>query len=217
MDLEIYLTRHGETEFNVHAQLQGWADSPLTENGMQVAQNLGKQLCGKDFQAAFCSTLPRTRHTAELILQAAEQADLPIRALADLREYHFGAFEGQPAQNLYDAIVAARQLPDTATWLHQYRHGAYNQLAETVSRLDANAESEAQFVGRLWRGMASVVANSPKQGRVLVVSHGMAIVALLKSLDKKAILYKSPPNASVARLHFDGENWRILSVAQTEF
>ncbi|QMT32244.1 histidine phosphatase family protein [Alysiella filiformis] len=216
MDLEIYLTRHGETEFNTQAQLQGWADSPLTENGRQMAHNLGEKLRQCHFQAAFCSTLPRTQATAELILQGAKQ-DLPINRVADLREYHFGEFEGKPAQILYDAIVAAKNLPDTATWLHQYRHGTYNQMAETASRLDPSAETEAQFVGRLWRGMGNVLANSPKNGRVLVVTHGMAIVALLKSLDSSAILYKSPPNASVSRLHFNGENWHILSVAQTEF
>lgn len=217
MNLEIYLTRHGETEFNARAQLQGWADSPLTAQGQQAAHNLGEKLREFHFQAAFCSTLPRTRATAELILTGAKQNHLFIQELADLREYHFGKFEGKPAQALYDAIVAARQLPDTETWLHQYRHGTYNQMAETVSQLDSNAETESQFVARLWRGMASVVANSPKQGRVLVVTHGMAVVALLKSLDSNAILYRSPPNASVSRLHFDGENWRILGVAETEF
>lgn len=89
-------------------------------------------------------------------------------------------------------------------------------MAETASRLDPSAETEAQFVGRLWRGMGNA-GKQPQNGRVLVVTHGMAIVALLKSLDSSAILYKSPPNASVSRLHFNGENWHILSVAQTEF
>lgn len=217
MNLEIYLTRHAQTEFNAQQKLQGWADSPLTPAGAQLAQQLGEQLREHTFQAAFCSTLPRTFATATAILQGAQQNHLPIKALADLREYHFGAFEGQNAQILYDAIVAARQLPDTATWLQHYRAGTHNLLAETLPTLDPNAESETQFVGRLWRGMASVLANSPKNGKILVVTHGMAIVALLKSLNPDVISYKSPPNVSVSRLHFNGETWRILSVAETEF
>lgn len=214
-NLEIYLTRHGETEFNVTQRLQGWADSPLTEDGKRVAQELGDKLRGHDFQAAFCSTLPRTLTTAQLIL--AHQPHLPIMALNDLREYHFGQFEGDYGDDLYEKIIAHRGIANIPTWLNFYRHADYNVLAETVSQLDPRAETESQFVQRLQRGMAQVVANSPDEGRVLVVSHGMAIVALLKSIDKSAILYKSPANASVSRLHFDGTKWRILSVAQTDF
>lgn len=216
MNLEIYLTRHAQTEFNAQHKLQGWVDSPLTPTGTKLAQQLGKQLRTHRFQAAFCSTLARTFATAQTILDSAQQP-LPIKPLADLREYHFGAFEGQNAQILYDALVAARQLPDTATWLQQYRAGTHNLLAETLPHIDPKAENEAQFVGRLWRGMASVLAHSPKNGKVLVVTHGMAIVALLKSLQPDVIEYKSPPNVSVSRLHFNGETWRILGVAETEF
>lgn len=217
MNLEIYLTRHAQTEFNVQQKLQGWADSPLTPAGIQLSQQLGEKLRAHRFQAAFCSTLPRTFATAQAILQGAQQNHLPIKPLADLREYHFGKFEGQNAQILYDAVVAARQLPNTETWLQHYRAGKHNLLAETLTQIDPNAESEAQFVGRLWRGMNAVVAQSPSNSKILVVTHGMAIVALLKSLNPNAIAYKSPPNSSVSRLHFNGETWQILSVAETEF
>lgn len=217
MNLEIYLTRHAQTVFNAQQKLQGWADSPLTPAGLQLAQQLGEKLRHHFFQAAFCSTLPRTFSTAQAILHGARQNHLPIRKLADLREYHFGSFEGKNAQILYDAVVATRQLPNTETWLQQYRAGQYNLLAETLTQIDPKAESEAQFVGRLWRGMTSVVANSKPNSKVLVVTHGMAIVALLKSLNPHAIAYKSPDNSSVSRLHFDGETWQILSVSETEF
>lgn len=214
-NLEIYLTRHGQTEFNVAGQLQGWADSPLTDEGKRVAENLGKQWRGQTFQAAFCSTLPRTLGTASLILSQMGLPEMPITALGNLREYHFGAFEGRPAMELYEKMVQEYQLKDVDEWLHFYRHAKHNVMAERIIKIDPNAESESQFTARLQRGMAQVVANSPDEGRVLVVSHGMAIVALLKSINPDAILYKSPANASVSRLHFDGEIWRILSVGET--
>lgn len=214
-NLEIYLTRHGETELNVAKRLQGWADSPLTAQGREVAMKLGEKLRGQTFQAAFCSTLPRTLSTAQLILSHAQQPQLPIIALNDLREYHFGKFEGELGQDLYQHIVNHRQIADIPTWLHQYRHADYNIMAETVSQLDSNAETESQFLTRLQRGMQQVLQHSPHEGKILVVSHGMAIVALLKQIQADAILYKSPPNASVSRLHFDGQTWRILSVGET--
>lgn len=216
-NIEIYLTRHGETEFNVHKRLQGWADSPLTEQGRQVAQQIGEKLREHHFQAAFCSTLARTLTTAQIMLSAAGQASLPIMALNDLREYHFGTFEGKQGDELYRAMMVHTGLADVETWLHQYRHADSNILAHTLTQFDQQAETEAHFIARLQRGMEQVIAHSPDEGRVLVVTHGMAIVALLKAIDPEAILYKSPENASVSRIHFDGKTWRILSVAQKEF
>ncbi|TXK90538.1 histidine phosphatase family protein, partial [Parageobacillus sp. SY1] len=40
----LYLTRHGETRWNVEKRMQGWQDSPLTEKGRQDAMRLGKRL-----------------------------------------------------------------------------------------------------------------------------------------------------------------------------
>jgi probable phosphoglycerate mutase len=31
---DLYLMRHGETLFNIRRKIQGWCDSPLTENGI---------------------------------------------------------------------------------------------------------------------------------------------------------------------------------------
>ena len=216
-NLEIYLTRHGETEFNIQRRLQGWADSPLTEKGKRVVHEMGEKLREHRFQAAFCSTLPRTLITAQMILFAAQQEHLPIMALNDLREYHFGDFEGKSGDELYRAITAHDGRTDIDAWLDDYRHANHNIMSETLVKLDDKAETEAHFTARLQRAMSQVVAYSPDVGRVLVVTHGMAIVALLKAIDSKSILYKSPANASVSRIHFDGENWRILSVGETEF
>ena len=40
----LYITRHGETLFNVKAYAQGWCDSPLTEEGILSAKRLGEDL-----------------------------------------------------------------------------------------------------------------------------------------------------------------------------
>ena len=216
-DLEVYLVRHGQTEFNAAARLQGQADSPLTAAGAAAAYDLGvklrRELPEPPFAAAFCSTLARTRTTAQAILRGAGCPDLPIRELADLREYGFGRFEGLPAEVLYRHLSDLLGLPDTATLLQRYRHGSSNLFAELLSRTEAGCETEAAFTDRLWRGMNHVAEHSPTQGRVLVVSHGMAIVALIKSLNTNDILYKSPPNVAVSRLHFDGTRWQIVEVA----
>lgn len=42
--LNIYLVRHGETEWNKENRLQSWKDSPLTERGVNNALLLGARL-----------------------------------------------------------------------------------------------------------------------------------------------------------------------------
>ncbi|UOP04846.1 histidine phosphatase family protein [Conchiformibius kuhniae] len=218
-DLDVYLVRHGQTEFNAALRLQGHADSPLTEAGREGARQLGdtlrRELPAPVFDAAFCSSLARTAATARIILSAAGQPDLPVTALADLREYGFGEFEGRDAAVLYRRLADELGIADTETLLHRYRHHPeHNLFARVLSRLQPqHSETEQAFTERLWRGMDAVAARSPERGRVLVVSHGMAIVALIKRLNPQAILYKSPPNAAVSRLHFDGTAWRIVAVA----
>lgn len=38
----LYLMRHGETLFNVQRKIQGWCDSPLTENGKKTGTEYQK-------------------------------------------------------------------------------------------------------------------------------------------------------------------------------
>lgn len=40
----LYLTRHGKTMLNTTGRMQGWCDSPLTEDGAAVAEKLGRGL-----------------------------------------------------------------------------------------------------------------------------------------------------------------------------
>jgi broad specificity phosphatase PhoE len=44
MDAEIYLVRHGETEWNAQGRIQGCLDSPLTPNGREQARQIGMLL-----------------------------------------------------------------------------------------------------------------------------------------------------------------------------
>ncbi|WP_373762293.1 histidine phosphatase family protein [Neisseria dentiae] len=214
MGITLYLVRHGKTVFNTVGRLQGWSDSPLTPEGREAALALGRSLCGEVvFDAAFSSSSPRALETARLILQAAGQEQLEITALEALREYCFGGFEGEKTQTVYEMVAAHQGEADVKAWRKRYRYGTHNILAESVSVLDPLqlAETEQQFVGRLQKGMEQLVENTPKGGNVLLVSHGMAITALLKSIDSEAVLYRSVKNATVLKLYFNGSKWQILS------
>jgi broad specificity phosphatase PhoE len=219
--LELYLVRHGKTVFNTTGRLQGWSDSPLTPEGCQVAENLGRALAQQriTFDAAFSSTSPRAVDTARLILNHSGQADLPLASLPDLREYCFGGFEGELTPIVHEKIIAHRGLPDTESWLAAYRHGKHNLIIESVHALDplGLAETEAQFTARLQQGLNELITRAPHNGRVLLVSHGIAITAILKMIDAQSTLYQSVPNASVSRLHYQNGMWAIQSIGDTSF
>ena len=219
MSLELYLVRHGKTVFNTVGRLQGWSDSPLTPEGREVAENLGKGLAraGIGFDAAFSSVSPRASDTAHLILNASGQQHLPLTTIEALREYCFGGLEGELTEIVHEKVMAARNLPNVQAWLQAYRHGSSNLIAESVSALDPLrlAETEAQFVSRLQRGLEELVARSPANGRVLLVSHGMAITAILKSIEPSSTLYQSVPNASVTLLKHEQGIWHIQQVGDT--
>ena len=56
--MKLYLMRHGETLFNTQKRVQGWCDSPLTENGIWQAEQAKQYFAKKgiSFDAVYSST-----------------------------------------------------------------------------------------------------------------------------------------------------------------
>ena len=50
-EMTFYVVRHGQTLFNVMGKVQGWCDTPLTDEGVRAAQSLGRGLAEVDFSA----------------------------------------------------------------------------------------------------------------------------------------------------------------------
>ena len=127
MALEVYLVRHGRTVFNTTGRVQGWSDSPLTAQGREIAERLGRNLHAIHFDAVFASTLPRAYETAGIIVQNKGQYGLEVQHIADLREYCFGGFEGEFSSVLYQMIAQHRGFSDVAAWRKTY-HDAEHHL-----------------------------------------------------------------------------------------
>ncbi|HIW76541.1 MULTISPECIES: histidine phosphatase family protein [Gordonibacter] len=65
-----YVVRHGQTLFNVMGKVQGWCDTPLTEDGVRGAEKLGRGLAEVDFVAAYASDSGRAEQTLDVLLSA---------------------------------------------------------------------------------------------------------------------------------------------------
>ena len=88
---EVYLVRHGETDWNRQGRLQGQEDIPLNEKGRAQALACGRELEKTRFQEIFTSPLSRARETAEKIAQF--QA-CPVSQDTGLLERDYGVLSG---------------------------------------------------------------------------------------------------------------------------
>jgi probable phosphoglycerate mutase len=86
--LDLYLARHGDTEWSRSGRHTGSTDLPLLPEGEARARQLGERLRGLTFARVYASPLQRARRTAEL----AGFRDPTVTPL--LREYDYGDYEG---------------------------------------------------------------------------------------------------------------------------
>ncbi|MCL6444210.1 MAG: histidine phosphatase family protein [Alicyclobacillus sp.] len=91
--LDLWLVRHGETNWNTEQRVQGWTDVPLNNQGRKQANLLGQSLQGIPFHVIFSSDLQRAKTTASTLQQ---YVPAPIRWEPALRERRYGAAEGMP-------------------------------------------------------------------------------------------------------------------------
>ena len=86
MSGDLYLVRHGQTMFNEKRVIQGWCDAPLTSEGEEQAERIGRYFAreGITFDHACTSTLTRTQQTIERIV------DMPYERVEGLREWGSG-------------------------------------------------------------------------------------------------------------------------------
>lgn len=198
-----YIVRHGQTLLNSLDRAQGWADSPLTEAGKQMAADIGDKLSGVDFDAAHTSDMLRAVQTAELILEAGGKNGVPIKKDVRLREWCLGNMEAENnavfiknvADWLGDASFAElnKRLPDVADAI--YEHDTTG-MAEPFQKIEERLK--AVFVDIVQRhGME-------ENTNILIVTHAFAIKTIFHLFaPEKLSKVGKVKNASVSRLIFE--------------
>ena len=147
---ELWLLRHGATEWARNGRHTGRTDLPLLPEGESEALALAPALAGLRFDAVLVSPLQRARRTCELAgLGAAAQID------HDLCEWDYGAYEG-----ITTAAIRAER-PGWTLWADGCPSG---EQAEQVQQ-------------RCERVIAAALAAGPAP-RVALVAHGHILRAL---------------------------------------
>lgn len=196
--VNIYLTRHGQTMFNVNGRGQGWADSPLTDTGVSVAHQLGYGLYGLKFKAAYSADNMRTFRTATYALQSSGNGNLKVNWNANLREGGYGSFEGQKYDDVNKVTMPllrpagtysgpqdfgkAQQALGKDFWpaLQDAYHAAetvdFGKYSDPTLPESLKAESSTQVIDRMNTELTYIAQKAAKTGgNVLVVSSGMSI------------------------------------------
>jgi len=122
---QIWLVRHGETEWSKSGQHTGRTDIPLTETGRRQAEALGRHLGHRPFALVLTSPLARARETCKLAGygDAAQASD-------DLLEWDYGVYEGRTTRD-----IQAEQ-PGWSIWTATIAKGeAVEHVGERVRRV----------------------------------------------------------------------------------
>lgn len=188
--LELWLIRHGETDWNVDGRIQGSSDVALNATGRQQAARLSGRLLGTSFDAVYTSDLDRARATAATALPGAE-----LRLEPRLRELSYGVFEGKT----WDGMSAEEA--------EMARHWS----ADRFTRRIPGGES----YGDLMRRVSAFRADLPESGRVAAFSHGGTIrSALFGVMGRPApgTWRLDVDNTSITRLRIDDRGVTLVTV-----
>jgi probable phosphoglycerate mutase len=195
--VRICVVRHGETGWNAERRLQGHTDIPLNDIGRAQARATAALLAGQRFDAAYTSDLQRAADTARAICAAGPEP----QHRAELRERHYGAFQG-----LTYAEAQARH-PEA------YRHF---EARTPDFEFPGQGESLLRFAARIQAAFEQIAAAHPGQ-TVLVVAHG-GVLDIVHRLASGRPLQAARdfriPNAALNWLCRDASGWRIEAWAQ---
>ncbi len=153
--LELWLIRHGETDWNREGRIQGLSDNALNDLGRAQARALGARLAATSFDRVYSSDLSRALETARLVFPGRTPV-LDVR----LREVAGGVLEGKTAAEMSEDEVRVKEL-------------------RASGRTDVRPDGGESYQDVMVR-VREWLADLPSQGRVACVTHGGVIHTALK-------------------------------------
>jgi alpha-ribazole phosphatase len=129
----VYLVRHGQVYGYENFPVCGHTDVDLTEVGIIQSEHLADKLRLTDIKAIYSSDLKRSVIGARII---AQHHDVPLHVMPELREMHFGDWEGLSLSEVRQRFP--EELDKRKADLLNYRiPGNGESLAELSERITA--------------------------------------------------------------------------------
>jgi broad specificity phosphatase PhoE len=141
---ELWLVRHGETEWSLSGAHTSRTDIPLTDHGRKRAEELRDYLKGTKFDAVFESPMQRARETCAI-------AGFGDQAVVEkgLMEWDYGVYEGKTTKDIQ------AEIPGWSVWKNEIVGG------ETAEHVGGRADGV----------IARALAAAPDGGKVALFAH----------------------------------------------
>ncbi|MDE5764279.1 MAG: histidine phosphatase family protein [Ruminococcus sp.] len=145
--MNIYSTRHGQTDYNKAETVLGTTDIPLNSTGIRQAERLAEEVeCIGNIDIIIASPMLRAQTTAKAV---AEKCGIKIITENRLREWNYGMYEGKS----------------------RFTEGFAESKHEFGVRMGRSGESLLQLAHRVYSALDDIIKDY--NGRnILIVSHG---------------------------------------------
>jgi len=179
--VQLYLVRHGETDWNRERRIQGSTDIPLNDTGRDQARETGRLLARRSWDAIYASPLSRAFETARII---ADEVGLPAPIeVAELVERNYGAVEGMTGAEIEASFPGNAEVP--------------------------GREEREEVVSRVLPALLEIADRHPGQA-VLVVGHGGVIRSVLGAVDPTGT-HGTIANGSIHSLRHDDGTFELIA------
>lgn len=160
---DLYIFRHGETDWNKEQRFQGHTDIPLNETGRQQASELARILEKHPLEVIVSSDLSRALETASIVNT---ERNLPMHKTPDLRECNLGEIEGMHR----DAILT--------TYKTEWERWISNNPADENFKFK-NGESKVDHLQRMVKWIEDFCRKNTHLKNIAVSTHGASVRRLV--------------------------------------
>jgi probable phosphoglycerate mutase len=199
MKCTLCLVRHGQTDWNAEDRIQGLIDRSLTDTGRRQAHDLIEGLRALHPVKIYTSPLLRAKQTAEIIANA---LDCPLEIEPTIHEASYGSSEGITKSEFASRFQVA---------LNKEKELSFNE--QLFFKVIPDGESCSDILARVIPALLRIAKNHLGE-KVIVVSHGYVMRALLGYLQRIYNREIIVPNAGISILESNGTSLKVSEERQ---
>ncbi|HSE86489.1 MAG TPA: histidine phosphatase family protein [Candidatus Binatia bacterium] len=200
--MQVFLVRHGATDWNLQGRCQGATDLDLNEVGVRQAEQIAASLTNETIHGIYSSNLKRAQQTARFF---SLHHHLPVLIENDVRELDHGELEG---------LTFGQIRANYSQFIQKWR-------TEPAEIQVPGGERLVDVARRAWKGLNRIVQRHAAEEAVVVVSHNFPIISIIcritgTHLNNYRTFHLDP--CGVTRLSRNrAEHWQVTHVNNKEY